>query len=183
MPSLKLPKREAFCLEYMKDRIGTQAAIRAGYAPAHAHSTAHELLQLPEVQARIAELAAAYLAEVQQDAVSVLRLVVNGAHTGLSSFLTFENDEPQIDLAKATPEQIDTLQEITIESYVEPGEDGRKVKRVKIKAGDRNKSIDRLWEFTQLAAVHARTQADALASAIDQLARVRGSSMPIGDDA
>jgi phage terminase small subunit len=44
-------KQRRFCLEYLVDMNGTQAAIRAGYAARSAHSQASDLLTLPKVQA------------------------------------------------------------------------------------------------------------------------------------
>lgn len=43
------PKQLAFCLEYLKDFNGTQAAIRAGYSPKTAHVIAHENLRKPKI--------------------------------------------------------------------------------------------------------------------------------------
>ena len=53
------PRRERFVREYLKDRIGAQAAIRAGYSPRGADRVGSRLLGIVEVQERIAELAAA----------------------------------------------------------------------------------------------------------------------------
>lgn len=44
-------KQRRFCLEYLVDLNGTQAAIRAGYAARSAHSQASDLLTLPKIQA------------------------------------------------------------------------------------------------------------------------------------
>ncbi len=49
-------KQRAFCVEYVKDKNGTQAAIRAGYSEATAHSQCSDLLQKPEVRELISEL-------------------------------------------------------------------------------------------------------------------------------
>lgn len=49
-------KQERFCLEYIKDYNGQQAAIRAGYSKTSARSTASELLTYPNVQKRIQQL-------------------------------------------------------------------------------------------------------------------------------
>jgi len=46
-------KRKAFCREYAKDCNGTQAAIRAGFAPSGATSVASRLLKDPLVTAEI----------------------------------------------------------------------------------------------------------------------------------
>jgi hypothetical protein len=59
------PKQRAFVLEYLKDRNATQAAIRAGYSEASAHSQAHDLLKNPKV--------AEFLAQQEQQMVTDLR--------------------------------------------------------------------------------------------------------------
>ena len=50
------PKHKAFCLEYIKDLNGTQAAIRAGYSKNCARGTASTLLTYPNIKAKISEL-------------------------------------------------------------------------------------------------------------------------------
>lgn len=42
-------RQERFCLEYLVDCNGKQAAIRAGYAPLNAEVTASQLLRKPKV--------------------------------------------------------------------------------------------------------------------------------------
>lgn len=53
-----LARLERFCQEMLVDDNGAAAAARAGYPKRSANRRAYELLQLPEVQARIAELRA-----------------------------------------------------------------------------------------------------------------------------
>jgi phage terminase small subunit len=50
------PKQERFCLEYIVDLNGAQAAIRAGYSEATAKEIASENLTKPNVQRRVQEL-------------------------------------------------------------------------------------------------------------------------------
>ena len=53
----KLTKKEdRFCMEYVIDYNGTQAAIRAGYKESDAPTRAHRLLKKAEVSARVREL-------------------------------------------------------------------------------------------------------------------------------
>lgn len=53
----KLTKKEdRFCMEYVIDYNGTQAAIRAGYKESDAPTRAHRLLKKAEVSARVCEL-------------------------------------------------------------------------------------------------------------------------------
>lgn len=62
-----------FVEEYAKDRNGTQAAIRAGYAAASAHSTASELLSNPKVREMVEAEMARVSQEATVDAAMVLR--------------------------------------------------------------------------------------------------------------
>ena len=48
--------QKQFCNEYLIDFNGTQAAIRAGYSPKSAYSTANENLRKPEIQSYLKEL-------------------------------------------------------------------------------------------------------------------------------
>lgn len=49
-------KQEKFCVEYLVDLNGAQAAIRAGYATTRADATAYNLLRNIEIKKRIDEL-------------------------------------------------------------------------------------------------------------------------------
>ena len=52
---LTLPMQK-FVREYLVDRNGTQAAIRAGYSPVGAGVTANRLLKMPKIAAEIAKV-------------------------------------------------------------------------------------------------------------------------------
>ena len=54
--SLKQPKYERFCREYVIDYNGTQAAIRSGYSEKSARQQASRLLSDPEILDRVREL-------------------------------------------------------------------------------------------------------------------------------
>lgn len=49
-------KKDAFCVEYMKDRSIAKAAVRAGYAKASASTHGNKMMKEPMVKSRIAEL-------------------------------------------------------------------------------------------------------------------------------
>lgn len=53
MPAGLNPKRQRFVEEYLVDFNGTQAAIRAGYAPKAAKVQAAQLLTIPNVRAAV----------------------------------------------------------------------------------------------------------------------------------
>ena len=184
MPALTNKKYEAYCLHYMRLHDKRAAAIAAGYSPASAHVTGCEIFKRPEVRERIAELTAEYLAEVQLDAGRVLREMVTAAFTGLDAFTRVNGDgDPYVDMTEATPEQIRTLTEITVDDVIKDRkkENKNNIRKVKIKAGDRMKALERLWGFVKLAEPEKQTEASAFANASAQLART-GSAMPIKRD-
>ena len=72
MEALKNARQEQFCLEYIIDLNGTQAAIRAGYAKKSARITAAKLLAKTNITARIDELKNRRAAKCNIDAQWVL---------------------------------------------------------------------------------------------------------------
>lgn len=54
--SLLTPKQQQFCLEYLKDFNGTQAAIRAGYSKKTANEQAARMLANVNIQNHIREI-------------------------------------------------------------------------------------------------------------------------------
>ena len=83
MPALKNPRRELFCLEYLKDKNATQAAIRAGYSAKTAKQSGHQLLTFTDVKARVAELLQEAFKSVQMDAQEVLARMARIARSDL----------------------------------------------------------------------------------------------------
>ena len=65
-------RQELFCLEYIKDANATQAAIRAGYSPKQANSTAARLYANVSVRARIDELMEEVKSKKIADATEVM---------------------------------------------------------------------------------------------------------------
>jgi hypothetical protein len=70
------PRRALFVLEYAKDLNGTQAAIRAGYAPDSAHVEAARLLEDSDVQTAVQDLLAERARELKIEASDVLRQLI-----------------------------------------------------------------------------------------------------------
>jgi phage terminase small subunit len=56
MPVLENPRQESFCQQYVIDKNGTKAAIRAGYSKKTADQQASRLLTNVKIQARVQEL-------------------------------------------------------------------------------------------------------------------------------
>ena len=68
-------RQELFCLEYIKDANATQAAIRAGYSPKQANSTAARLYATVSVRARIDELMEEVKSNKIADATEVMEFL------------------------------------------------------------------------------------------------------------
>jgi phage terminase small subunit len=82
MPGLS-PKRAEFVRQYLIDRNGTQAAIRAGYRAPNAHVTASRLLDDEEVRRAIDEKTEKLAAKLELSAEKVLadiERIANDAH-------------------------------------------------------------------------------------------------------
>ncbi len=72
MAALKHAKHERFCREWVIDHNGMRAASAAGYAAGRLKQTAYELLQRPDVAARVAELDSKLLAKADITAERVM---------------------------------------------------------------------------------------------------------------
>ena len=65
-------KQEMFCLEYLKDLNGTQAAIRAGYSEDSARQIATENLSRPSIENRLQQLMAERTKKVNIEVEDIL---------------------------------------------------------------------------------------------------------------
>lgn len=133
-------REKAFVREYLICRVGTQAAIKAGYAENSAGVTASKLLKKANVAAAIAEgeKKAEKRAEKTLDDVlaELIRVAFNAS---LARFMTIGPDgSPQIDMSNCTQEDLDLLAEATVEHFtVREGKKTRPVRRIKLKPLDR----------------------------------------------
>lgn len=73
---LENPRQERFCQEYIVDRNGTQAYIRAGYAARSARVEASKALTNPNIRARITSLETEHLARAGMTAQDVIQRLV-----------------------------------------------------------------------------------------------------------
>ena len=85
-PELKplTPQQELFCHEYLIDRNGTQAAIRAKYSVKSAQEIASQLLSKLMIKSRINELIKIQLDTLKIDATFVLRQILNSANIDIN---------------------------------------------------------------------------------------------------
>lgn len=93
-------KNEAFCDEYLIDLNATQAAIRAGYSVESAGSIGSELLQKPEIRARIETAMAERSKRTGINADRVLRELARVAFVDPSQLINLDTAEVRPDASK-----------------------------------------------------------------------------------
>ena len=77
-------KQNLFCYEYLQDRNGTQAAIRAGYSTDSAKEIASENLTKPNIKAKINKLIKEQLDSLKVDSKLILREILNAAMVNIA---------------------------------------------------------------------------------------------------
>lgn len=53
-------KQRKFCVEYVRCRNASKAALEAGFSKSYAKARAHELLRIPEIEAEVEKLEGEY---------------------------------------------------------------------------------------------------------------------------
>lgn len=137
------PKQELFCREYLVDLNASQAAIRCGFSAKTARQQGARLLTNVVIAARVDELRAKQAERLDITADRVLKEWAKIAFSNLMDYFTvLPNGGAVIDLSKMTPEQGAALQELTVDEYMDGGEDGRQVKKIRVKLGDKKGTLD-----------------------------------------
>ena len=162
------PKQEMFCLEYVVDSNGTQAAIRAGYSERTARTQAAQLLAKRNIQARVLELKRDLKAEIKErvvhDAAWLLDRLAEEAQADYNDL--FDPDYPNVfrvvkDWPKIWRQGLVTDIEMGTVTLVDkfPGEDGeileitrRETRPVKVKLSDRLKRLELMGKHKALKA-------------------------------
>lgn len=78
------PKQQAFVDEYLKDRNGTQAAIRAGYSPKTADMQASRLLRNVKISRAVGQAFKEASEKAQVDAAWVLKRLADEAEADIA---------------------------------------------------------------------------------------------------
>lgn len=134
-------REEMFCIEYVKDSNGLQAAIRAGYSKKTAAPQASRLLTRVNVQRKIGELKELATRKAGLTLKRVLDELGTLAFSNISDYLEFGPDGVSIrESAKMSREALACVAEV---SEITNGQ-GR---RVKIKLHDKAKALDSLKQY------------------------------------
>lgn len=172
------PKHEALVLAYMANgRNGTRAAIAAGYSPKTANVQASEILQKPDVKARIRALTEEAFQDAGMSAAEVLGRLAHVARFDVRKLYDAETGEAkQIkDLDEATAAAI-----VSFETELLIGKEGGNlwVATRKIKAADKIAALKILAEHHGLIGSDASQAAGALVDALaDRMEAARQRSI------
>jgi phage terminase small subunit len=169
----KHSRHDIFCREYIKDLNGTRAAIAAGYSKKTAGVTASQLLNNPNVKAKLAKLMEKHAIKLD---LSAEKVVSELARMGFANFCdyirTTESGDAYIDLSRLTREQAAAIQEIIVDEYVEGrGKNARNVKRVRIKLADKNRSLELLGKYLKMFT--DRLEVSGVANLAERIAAAR----------
>jgi phage terminase small subunit len=83
-PHTLTKQQELFCHEYIKDRNGTQAAIRAGYSAKTAGALAYQLFKNIYIKGRVNQLISAELGNIDATAARIKRELTNLAFINIA---------------------------------------------------------------------------------------------------
>lgn len=147
-------QQEQFCREYLmpdpksgKPFNGTQAAIRAGYAPKAARQQASRLLSNVNVQAYLSVLQAPSIKKFEVTQERIMEEVARVAFSNLFDFVTVDdNGYAYINLSDITREQAAALAQIEVIELPPHGEEEREVLKVKIKMWDKLNALEKLMK-------------------------------------
>lgn len=138
------PKHRRFVDEYLIDLHGTNAAIRAGYTPSRAKSTASELLARQDVEEAVAERQSALS---ERAGVAAERVINELALLGFSNAMDYirigDDGQPYTDFSQLTREQAAAITEVTVETRTEYDTDDKgdrkpvPVRKVRFKLADK----------------------------------------------
>lgn len=182
----------AFVVSYVEHGNGTKAAVAAGYPRSSAHQAGHAMLRKPEIieALRRRRVVIAEALDVTKD--SILNEVAVIAFGRMEQFLAFDGEgQPFIDVAKASPEQLAAIQEISTETVLErAGTDDegnpeyQTVRKVKLKLHPKLPALEKLGKqlfglFKDRDATKDDTGMDLLAEIVAMVQK-RGAALPIG---
>ena len=141
----KFTKRQRFVREYLVDLNGTNAAIRAGYAPASAGIQARRLLSIAKVQADLAVQMAALAAKTDVHQGEIINELRKIAFASMQNYTRLDGDKRVLDLTQCDSAQMAAIQEITEDTTGGTGDGERKqVLRTRVKLWDKSKALETL---------------------------------------
>lgn len=139
------PRQANFVEQYVVDRNGTQAAIRAGYAPAAAAAQASTLLRNPKVKAALESAVAAQSRRTEVTADRVIQELASVAFSNISK--AFRPDGALLLPAEMPPEAQAALAGVETEELF----DGKGEERAQVGVSRKVKHWDKVKALEILA--------------------------------
>lgn len=139
-----------FIKEYAKDRSGTKAALRAGYAPGRAGITASELLRIPIIKEQVEAELKAHLDAIGVNAHRVLTEITRVAMSDTRKL--FRDDgtlKPPLEWDDETAAAVSGVE--ALEEYSGKGEERTLTGHTKkVRLWDKNRSLEMLAKHLKL---------------------------------
>lgn len=131
-------KQKRFIEEYLIDLNATQAAIRAGYSPATAHSIGSENLKKPEIRVHVDK---ALAERSKRTGINADRVLMELAKLGfVNAAKVIDFDEASV-ISNAADDDLAAIQSVKVK--IIPTESGEIVER-EVKMYDKNRSLELL---------------------------------------
>lgn len=150
------PKQKIFISEYLKDKNGTQAAIRAGYKGKRATEIAYELMIKPHIKAAI-DAGLAKLAEKNEVSASrVIKELTLIAFSDLQNYIDVDENTGAIHCKgfEAMPlEASRAMESISEDRVIREASDGKSVvlsDKIKFKLHDKVAALNMLGKHLKL---------------------------------
>lgn len=143
------PKQQAFVREYLVDLCASDAARRAGYAPAYADRQGHQQLANPRVRTAIAAAQAKRAKKTDITAERVLRELARIAFSDVRNLFTWDEERAcYVPSADLTDDQAAAISAVKAETTRFVGDDGeREVEKIKLEL----KTYDKLSALEKIA--------------------------------
>ena len=166
---------------FLSGKSQTDAYIAAGYSPKGARGNASILKSKQVVQDEIDRRQTENRRRLTKTSDDVVMALSKLAFSGMSSFVKVgSTGHPYVTMEDCTKEDLDLLQEITVESYMEgDGEDAQMVKKMKIKLYSRLDALKVMAQyFGLLNGKNANEDMDRMAGLMKEIME-RGSTLPV----
>ncbi len=164
------PKQELFCQQYVIDRNGTQAAIRAGYKATTATVQASALLTIPNVHRRVAELIGKAANNLEITVERVLKERARLAFVDPRRF--FRSDGTPIPITELDPDVAACIAGYeTIDKYDPRTESTHTI--TKLKFVDKTASLNALDKHLGLYEADNKQVSESLSSRLDAAIKAR----------
>lgn len=150
MAKKKLDAREKiFHGEYLIDLDPTRAALAAGYSKTMARTKAYQWVSNSKVKPHLYEAIQKSLnMRLEKLDVTPNRVLEEISKMAFSNMLDYmevgDDGYAYTDFSKLTRDQAAAIQELNVETYVEPGENGKTVKKIRFKLADKKGNLELL---------------------------------------